>query len=96
METGRNLELDLYNDKLKLAVEYSGMQHFVYPNSFHKSKDEFISQLRRDKFKLQMCDLNGIYLITVPYNIKQDYNSIRKYIEYYLPENYENSSFFIK
>jgi len=88
-ETGRNLELDLYNDSLKIAVEYSGISHYKYPNYFHKTKDEFLKQVRRDQFKVEMCDKNGIYLITVPYTVKNDYDSIRKYIEYYLPENYE-------
>ena len=87
-ETGRNLELDLYNDFHKVAVEYNGQQHCVYPNSFHKTREEFINQVRRDEFKLDMCDKHGIYLITVPYNVKLEYNEIKKYIEYYLPENY--------
>jgi hypothetical protein len=88
-ETGRNLELDLYNDHLKIALEYSGFQHFVYPNRFHKTKEEFLNQVRRDQFKVDMCDKNGVYLITVPYNVPNEYTAIRKYIEYYLPENYE-------
>ncbi len=87
-ETGRNLELDLYNDFYKIAVEYSGLQHYKYPNNFHKTEEEFIKQVRRDEFKVDMCDKHGIYLITVPHTVKNDYNEIRKYIEYYLPENY--------
>ncbi len=87
-ETGRNLELDLYNDFYKIAVERNGEQHSVYPNRFHKTEEEFIKQVRRDEFKVDMCDKHGIYLITVPHTVKNDYNEIRKYIEYYLPENY--------
>ena len=87
-ETGRNLELDLYNDFYKVAVEYSGKQHYVYPNTFHKTQEEFIKQVRRDEFKVEMCDKHGIYLITVPHTVKNDYDEIRKYIEYYLPENH--------
>ena len=87
-ETGRNLELDLYNDFHKVAVEYSGEQHYRFPNSFHKTREEFINQVRRDEYKRKMCDQHGIYLITVPYNIKSNYEGIKKYIEYYLPENY--------
>ena len=33
-----------------------------------------------------MCDVNGVYLITVPYNVPHD--KIKSYIQYYLPENY--------
>jgi hypothetical protein len=86
-ETGRNLELDLYNDELKIAIEYSGSQHYKWPNNYHKTYDEFISQVRRDQYKINVCDANGIYLITVPYNVPNEYESIKKYIEYYLPEN---------
>ena len=87
-ETGRNLELDLYNDFYKIAVEYDGLQHSIFPNSFHKTREEFINQVRRDEYKIDMCDKHGIYLIRVPYNVKLEYNEIKKYIEYYLPENY--------
>ena len=65
--TGRNLELDCYNHELRLAVEYNGMQHYRYPNKFHKSKEQFENQLIRDDMKRLLCDRNGIYLITVPY-----------------------------
>ncbi len=87
-ETNRNLELDLYNDELKIAVEYSGIAHYSYPNPFHRTKEQFINQVRRDKFKVDTCDLNGVYLITVPYNVPLIYDKIKDYITYYLPENY--------
>ena len=34
-ETGFCLELDGYCKQLKLAFEYDGIQHHVYPNPFH-------------------------------------------------------------
>ncbi len=85
-ETKRNLELDCYNEGLKIAVERNGIQHYVWPNFTGQSKEEFIKQLRRDKFKIEICDRNGIYLITVPYTV--EIKDIEKYIRYYLPENY--------
>lgn len=87
-ETGRNLELDMYNDSLKIAVEYNSSQHYVFPNTFHKTYEEFINQVRRDQFKVETCDKNGVYLITVPHNIPVNYNSIKEYIQKHLPENY--------
>ena len=86
-ETGRNLELDIYNDELKIAIEYSGKSHYVFPNSFHKTHQDFINQVRRDKFKVEQCDANGVYLITVPYNVPLNLTDIKKYITCYLPEN---------
>jgi hypothetical protein len=84
-ETGKNLELDCYNERLGLAVEYNGEQHYKFPNVFHRSYEDFIKQVRRDRFKLDMCDANNIYLITVPYNVP--HSKIRDFIIYYLPEN---------
>jgi hypothetical protein len=85
-ETKRNLELDCYNDELKIAIEYNGIQHYKWPNFTNQSQEDFVKQIRRDKFKVDMCDANGVYLITVPYNVPD--NKIKSYIEYYLPENY--------
>lgn len=86
-ETNRNLELDLYNDEIKIAVEYQGIQHYKWPNYTNCSYEDFIKQVRRDQFKVDRCDQEGIYLITVPYNVGMDYEKIKEYITYYLPEN---------
>jgi hypothetical protein len=86
-ETGRNLELDMFNAQLNLACELNGVQHYQFPNSFHKTREEFLNQVRRDEFKIKMCDENGIYLITVPYTVK--HSDIRAYIEDKLPEEYK-------
>ena len=83
-ETNRNLELDGYNEDLKIAFEYNGKQHYVYPNAFHKTEQQFDNQLRRDAFKLDKCDEHGIYLITIPYTVPHDV--IPAFIEYFLPE----------
>ena len=84
-ESGKNLELDCYNEELGLALEYNGIQHYVFPNKFHKTQDDFEQQVRRDEFKKNACQTAGIYLIIVPYSIP--HNKLPKYIEYYLPEN---------
>ena len=89
-ETGRNLELDVYSDqvyvngiKYKIAVEVSGIQHFVHPNFTGQSVEEFKAQVRRDIFKRTACDFHGIYLITVPYTVKE--KDMRSYIISMLP-----------
>jgi hypothetical protein len=84
-ETGCLLELDCYNEDLKIAVEYNGIQHYVWPNFTNQSYEAFIKQRRRDQLKVDLCDLQGVYLITVPYNVPID--QIEAYINYYLPEN---------
>lgn len=84
-ETGRLLELDCFCEELRLAVEYNGLQHYVWPNYTNQSHKDFIKQCRRDQLKVDLCDLNDVYLITVPYNVPIE--EIENYIIYYLPEN---------
>ncbi len=84
-EKGSPLELDCYCEELRIAVEYNGIQHYVWPNFTHQPYDKFIKQTRRDRLKVDLCDLNSVYLITVPYNVPHD--QIEDYIIYYLPEN---------
>lgn len=66
-KTGRQLEIDCYVDGI--GVEYSGEQHYVYPNKFHKKEKDFLDQVERDKFKVEECDRKGIYLIVIPYTV---------------------------
>lgn len=65
-----NLELDCFNEELKIAVEYDGKQHYEYIPYFHKSYEAFMNQRYRDYMKEQMCRENGIILIRVPYTVK--------------------------
>ena len=82
--TGRNLELDCYNPELRIACEYNGKQHYVYPNYFHRTKQQFIAQVRRDQYKYESCVREGVYLITVPYTVPL--RSVPRYIRERLPQ----------
>jgi hypothetical protein len=70
--TGHNLELDLYSPELKLGIEISGKQHYVYTPFFHKNEEAFTNQKYRDEIKRMLCKQNGIKLIEVPYNVKNE------------------------
>lgn len=76
--TGRNLELDGYNEQLKLAFEYNGMQHYKYSPKFHRKEEDLIKQKERDVLKKQKCKDNNITLIEIPYNI--GYDKLESYI----------------
>lgn len=65
-----NLELDCYNEDLKLAAEYNGIQHYEFIPFFHKNKEQFYNQKYRDDIKRRMCKDNDVTLIEVPYKIK--------------------------
>lgn len=68
--TGKNLELDCYCEELGLAVEVQGRQHYKYTKFFHKSYKDFLRQKQRDQIKKDLCLINGIDLIEVPYWIR--------------------------
>jgi hypothetical protein len=82
-KTGRNLELDCYNDELKIAVEYNGEQHYNWPNFTNCTKENFVLQLERDQIKKKLCKKERVYLITVPYTVS--IKNIEKYIMERLP-----------
>lgn len=71
------LQLDGYNEELKIAFEFNGRQHYEYPNHWHKSKREFKAQQFRDTFKREKCKELGITLIEIPYTERL---RLRKYI----------------
>lgn len=85
--TGRCLELDLYNNELKIAIEYNGKQHYEYVPYFHRSIEEFEAQKQRDIEKVIQCEENGIRLIVVPYKYKTK-NEITEYIRNNLELNF--------
>ncbi len=81
------LELDGYNDELKLAVEYNGIQHYIqHPKFFHKH-NSLESQQDRDSAKLKYCKDNNIDLLVIPYTYKS-FDEIKNFIINYL----QNSS----
>lgn len=69
-KTGKDLELDIYNSELRLAIEYNGRQHYVYLPYFHKDYQAFLDQKYRDELKRELCKQNNITLIEVPYTVK--------------------------
>ena len=79
VNNGSNLELDIVNYDLGLAVEYSGKQHYEYNKFFHRNKEHFLNQKYRDEIKRMKCKENNITLIEVPYSIKiEDIESFLK------------------
>lgn len=75
------LELDCYNENLRLAVEYNGIQHYKHTPFFHKTFQDFQSQIHRDRMKKKICDQHNITLISVPHTTRD----IPRYIQEKLP-----------
>lgn len=78
------LEFDGYNENKKLAIEYNGIQHYVYPNHWHKTEEDFIYQQKRDDRKRNYCQQQGIFLIEVPYT---ENKTLEQFLQHYIKEN---------
>lgn len=69
---GYALELDGFNDKLKLGFEYNGRQHYSHVKKFHKTIEDFYQQQVRDSHKEIMCKNAGVTVVVIPYTVKWD------------------------
>ena len=63
-KTGYILELDGYNEQMKIAFEHQGIHHEVDLSKDHLRYDA--TQIYRDEIKRQKCREQGITLIAVP------------------------------
>lgn len=84
-QTGRKLELDGYNNQLKIAFEYDGVQHRKFSPFFHRSPGDFENQIRRDRVKSYACKQRGVCLIRIPDTVP--FGKIGEYIDEKLSEN---------
>lgn len=64
------LRFDGYSRQLRIAFEYDGYQHCVFPNYFHKTRAEWIAQRRRDRKKDALCCAHHVTLIRIPHTVK--------------------------
>lgn len=68
--TGYLLELDGFCDMRKLAFEFDGIQHYEYPNPFHRTYKQLESQRWKDEMKNYKCKIFGVTLIRIQYDIQ--------------------------
>ncbi len=79
------LHYDWYNEELKLALEYNGEQHYIYIPFFHRTGIEVLEkQQERDKLKVELSYKYGIYLIVIPYYVKDKESYITLEYDNYL------------
>ena len=60
------LQLDGYSEKLGIAFEHQGEQHFRFIPYFHSTEAKFRAQKSRDRRKRKLCRARGILLIEIP------------------------------
>ena len=76
--TGHNLEIDCFNEELKLGVEVDGKQHAEYVPYFHESVGAFRYQVAKDDYKKKKCEVEGITLINIPHFVHT--NDLERYL----------------
>jgi len=62
---GERLSLDFFIPKRKMAFEFHGKQHYNINRFFHKHKQDFINQQKRDSRKSEWCQINNITLVEI-------------------------------
>ena len=63
---GTRVTFDFFNATRNIAVEVDGNQHYKYNKFFHSnSRQNFLSQLKRDEKKEYFCEINNIELIRI-------------------------------
>jgi hypothetical protein len=78
------LELDGYCEKLKIAFEYNGAQHYKLSGKMCDSNEKLADQIERDNKKELLCEKNKIPLIVIRYDTKKEdfvpviYNELKK------------------
>ena len=66
------LELDGYNDDLRMGFEYNGEQHYKHVKYFHKNGRTLEQQQKRDKLKEQLCEYCDVKLFVIPYTVPKE------------------------
>lgn len=77
-KTGFPLEIDCYSEKLNLAIEIQGEQHYKYNKFFHRTQEKFINQIEKDRFKKQSILNQGIKFIELDISNKEKIAHIKE------------------
>lgn len=80
LRRGSTQYFDFYINQIRLVIEVHGIQHYKFNSLFHSGAHDFINQKKRDREKIDWCEINNITYIELPYNesIEQWKNRIIK------------------
>jgi len=77
-DKGWLMELDGYCERLNVAFEYQGEQHYKEIKNFFHKDSSLQEQKKRDKLKKRLCKKNDVILIEIPYTVPRE--NLKAYI----------------
>lgn len=82
----KSYKFNTFPNHFKLAFEYNGLQHYIYPNYYHSSFKQFLSRVVNDLLKKHISMDNNIILIEIPYSICPNMNNPKNIQNYIINE----------
>lgn len=103
-EDGVLLELDGYNERLKIAFEHQCQYHYNLKGYFSASPKELKERKRIDRLKLRLCTKNGVRVFQIKEipkdqsveNLKFEIESQAKKLKIKFPKNFGSMNFDLK
>lgn len=68
LRKSEHLYLDFYMPLNKKCIEVHGEQHYKYVAYYHQNMMGFMKHKKRDKEKIEWCEINGIEVIVLPFD----------------------------
>ena len=78
---GGGYELDMYNERLNLAFEYNGRQHYVFTPQWHRTPSALADQQKRDRKKKELCRQKRINLEVIHYKISSSDSRLKNFLK---------------
>lgn len=80
-QDGEQLELDGYNERLQIAFEHQGSQHYS-PSQYYSARMSFSKRVEYDETKRRLCTEHHVVLIEVPeVGTLLDIKDLQSYVE---------------
>jgi len=74
---GNSLYADIYFPRQNIVIEAHGIQHYKWPNPFHKTYEDFQRQQQNDRAKKDLIKAHGITYVAVSYDPEPTLETIR-------------------
>jgi hypothetical protein len=63
---------DFYIPIIKKVIEIHGEQHYKFVTFYHTTQLSFIKSQKRDREKIEWCEINNIKYVELPYNENEE------------------------